>query len=199
MRLAAFTLPFVVLVLAGLLANFGIPLAPNAHGATTDTVAVNATVASAGLDMGDSCGSSIAINVVMGGNKDGSCAFTFGSTNDATTWLRVSSSAGAFLTGPGTIADEGAVCANMASADKVGLKVLSVTAPSTNVWGCATSTADTNTGTPYKGIPDTYTNTCASGAMGTANACTLGVGVFETGSNATAGSYTGSLLLDVIG
>ncbi len=196
-RLGWYLLPLALLVAAAALTNAGIDPTPPASGATTDTVTVTATVGST-LDVADQCSGAMAITVTMGGYADGTCAINFGASNDASVTLRVGSSAGAFLSG-GVFADEGTSCANLSAADEVGLKVVSVTAPTTNSWGCAVGAAGNNATTAHKGVPDTDTAVCQSAAPGTTNTCTLGVGVFEQGSNATAGAYAGTLNLSVIG
>jgi hypothetical protein len=189
--------PLLLLNAAALLANHGMDPTPRASGASTDSVVVTATVASS-LDVQDQCTGAVAITVVMGGYADGTCAINFGASNDPSVNLRVSSSAGAFLS-PANFADEGGACANLATADKVGLKVVSVGAGVTNQWGCALGAAGNNATTSHKGVPDAFTNVCLSSALGVTNTCTLGIGVFEFGSNATAGAYTGTVNLDVIG
>lgn len=197
LRRCWFAIPLVLLLGAGIVANAGVDPTPSAIGATTDNVTVTATVGST-LDMADGCSGAIGITVAMGTYAGGSCAITFGASNDSSVNLRASSSAGAFLA-PANFADEGGTCANLSAADEVGLKVVSVTAPTTNTWGCAVGGVADNTLTSHKGVPDAFTNVCLSAATGTTNTCTLGIGVFEFGSNAPANSYTGTLNLDVLG
>lgn len=192
-----YAIPAAALLAAGLMANIGFDPTPGAVAATTDSVTVTATVGST-LDIADQCSGAMAITVAMGVYSDGSCAVNFGASNDSSVNLRASSSAGAFLA-PANFADESTTCANLASADKVGLKVVSVSAPTTNTWGCALGAATDNTTSAHKGVPDSFTNVCLSAATGTTNTCTLGVGVFESGSDAPANAYTGTLNLDVVG
>lgn len=193
---AWFAVPAFLLLLAAVFAAAGHEPVPAAPAATTDNVTVTATVGSA-LDVADQCAGAMAITVTMAAYSDGTCAVNFGATNDASVTLRANSSAGAFFSG--NFADEGATCANLATVDEAGLKVVSVGAGVTNQWGCALGAATDNTTTSHKGVPDSATAVCLSSATGVTNTCTLGVGVLEVGSDATAGSYTGTLNLDVIG
>lgn len=165
-------------------------VAPGAE-AATDTVAVTATVGSS-LSVSDTCSGAIGISIVLSSYAAGSCAFEFGSTNDATTTLRISSSAGAFLSGG--FADAPATCGALAN-DTVGIKVTSVGSGVTSSL-CTVSAAGTNA--DLVGIPDAATNACAATTAVTNNTCTLAVGIKETGSDTTAGTYTGTLNLDVL-
>jgi hypothetical protein len=172
-----YALPLLVLIGAAAVVNGGIDPTPDAVGASTDTVTVTATVA-AFLDVQDQCSGAMPITVVGG----------------------ASSSAGAFLS-PAGFADEGATCANLSAVDEAGLKVAAVGGGVTvaPAWGCAVGAATNNTTTAHKGVPDTFTNMCVASTMVINNSCTLGIGVFEVGSNATPGAYTGTLNLDVVG
>jgi hypothetical protein len=198
-RAGWYAVPLTLLVAAAVLANGGVDPTPQAVGASTDSVVTTATVGGF-LDVQDQCSGAMPITVVGGAYADGVCAINFGSTNDATTTLRASSSAGAFLS-PAGFADEGATCANLSAVDEAGLKVAAVGGGVTvaPAWGCAVGAATNNTTTAHKGVPDTFTNMCVASTMVINNSCTLGIGVFEVGSNATPGAYTGTLNLDVVG
>ena len=152
------------------------------------------------MSVADQCAvtGTMAVAVALGTHADGTCAINFGSTNDSSVTLQAGSSAGAFLAG-GVFADEGAVCANL-STDESGLKVVSVGANVTKAvaWTCALGAAGNNATTSYMGVPDAFTNVCVTSVVGTALTCTLGIGVFETGSNAAPGAYVGTLNLNVI-
>lgn len=192
-----FALPALLLAIIAVMANIGLDPTPKAVGATTDSVTVTATVGSV-LDIADQCSGAMSISVILGTYSDGTCAINFGASNDTSVYLRASSSAGVFL-GPANFADEGTTCANLATVDEVGLKVVSVGAGVTNEWGCALGAATDNTTTSHKAVPDAFTNVCLSSTAVTTNTCTLGIGVVEVGSDAPAGSYTGTLNLDVLG
>jgi hypothetical protein len=190
-------MPIVVLLGAALAANGGMDPTPDAVGASTDTVTVTATVGSF-LDVQDQCTGAIGITVLPGGHADGGCAINFGSTNDATTFLQVGSPAGAFLS-PANFADQAAACGALGTVDEAGLKFVSAVAPAAKSAGFTCTATPLGTNNQYTTIPDGYTNICDSGAMVITNSCTLGIGVWEQGSNAAPGAYTGTLNLQVIG
>lgn len=187
-----FALAALALAALALVASLGIGLSREAH-AATDTVAVTATVGSS-VSVADACSGAVSIAVVLGGYADGSCAIDFGSTNDSTTTLRIGSSAGAFMSGGFT--DHVGAC-GVLSGDTAGVKVTSVSASVTSSLGCTVSAAGTNA--DYLAVPDAMSNACAATALGTTNRCTLAVGIKETGADTTAGSYSGTLNIDVIG
>lgn len=190
-------LPLLLLAAAALLANLGFSPEQRAV-AATDTVNVTATVSSS-LSVADQCSGALGITVVLGAHADGTCAVQFGSTNDASVTLRAAAAASPFI---GSFANEGATCANLGSdatpVDEAGLEVTAVGANVTKSWSCATGAASDNTLLSYAGLTTTAANVCATTATGTTLSCTLGVGVFEAGSNLAPGSYTGTINLDVI-
>ncbi len=166
-----------------------------ADAAPTDSVNVTSTVGSV-LSLSDTCSSDVSITVVLSSFQSGTCTFMYGSTNDATTFLRVSSSAGAFLSG-GVFSDHLGGCGSLAG-DRVGVKVSDVGPGVTAGLGCTVSAAGTDA--DFLAVPDTATNACNGTTVGVAeNTCTLAIGIRESGGDATAGSYDGTLQLDVIG
>ena len=163
--------------------------------ATTDTVAVTSTVGSV-LSVTDTCSSAVAISVSPNSFQAGTCGFQFGSTNDATTTLRITSSAGPLLAG-GVFADHLGGCGALIG-DTAGIKVSGAGAGVSGSLGCPVSASATNA--DFLAVPDSATAACAGTTTGiTANTCTLAVGIREVGADATAGSYTGTLNMDVIG
>jgi hypothetical protein len=136
------------------------------------------------------------VSVTASSFQSGTCAYDFGSTNDATTTMRISSSPGPLLAG-GVFADHAGLCTALAG-DSAGVKVTNVGAGVASALGCTVSAAGTNA--DFIGVPDVYTNTCTGTTMGAAaNQCTLAVGIRETGGDAPAGTYSGILQFDVIG
>lgn len=192
---ALWFVPFVLLLAAAVLANLGIATEQKAV-AATDSVTVTATVASS-LAVADQCATAgaLGISVTLGAHSAGSCAIQFGSTNDSSVTLRGAASTTPFIT---SFANEGAICANLSAVDEAGLKIVSVGASVTKAWPCATGAVADNTLTSYAGLTTTAANLCTTGALGTTLECTVGVGVFEAGSDLAPGSYTGTLNLDVI-
>jgi hypothetical protein len=160
----------------------------------TDTVTVTSTVGSV-VSVADGCSSSIAIFVTLSAYQSGTCTFTFGSTNDPTTTLRISSSPGALMSG-GVFADHSGGCGVLA-ADTTGVKVSTVGAGVSAGLGCTVSAAGTNG--DFVAVPDAFTNTCQGTTLGSsANTCTLAVGL-RAGAATPAGSYVGTINVDVIG
>ena len=191
---AVWFIPFVLLLAAGLLANVGMSPVPNAS-AATDSVTVTASVSSS-LSVADGCSGAMSITVAMGAHADATCAINFGSTNDADVTLRAAAAASPFIA---SFANNSDACAALGSVDESGLKVVSVggTVTRATAWTCALTAAGTNAG--YNGLTTTATNVCQTNAtLGTSQTCTLGVGVWEQGSNLAPGSYTGTVNLDVI-
>jgi hypothetical protein len=192
-------LAFVPLLILGMLVimtNAGVSATPSAK-AATDTVTVTATVGSA-LAVADQCSGAYAITVALGTYSDGTpCAVQFGATNIASVSLRVAASTNPFLS-PANFANEGATCANLGTVDEVGLKLVSVVAPTTNTWTCALGADDNNSTAAHKGLTTTAQPMCNSAALGVTNTCTFAIGIWEAGSNAPPGAYTGTVNLSVI-
>jgi hypothetical protein len=187
-------LPLLLLGMLVLLTNAGVSATPSAK-AATDSVAVTATVGSL-LAVADQCSGAYAITVLMGGYEDGTpCAVQFGSSNNANVSLRAAASTNPFLS-PANFANEGATCAALGTVDEVGLKITAVGASVSNTWGCATTADNTNAG--HKGLTTTDQPICNTGALGTTLTCSFAIGVFEAGSNATSGAYTGTVNLSVV-
>lgn len=181
-------------MIIGLLTNAGVQWTPAAVAAGTDSIVTTATVGSS-LEVADQCGGAFTVTVTVSAFAGNGCAVDFGSSNDATTNLQVGSTAGAFLAG-GVFGDHGGSCTAL-SGDTTGLKVSAVGAGVTAATGCTVSAAGTNA--DFVGVPDTLTSICSSTIIGTTNSCTLAVGIIETGGDAPAGNYAGTLNLDVIG
>lgn len=167
----------------------------SARAAGTDFVAVNTTIDSF-VSLSDACASSFDISVVASSFQSDTCAYGFGSTNDATTTLRISSLPGPLLSG-GVFADHVGGCAPL-TGDTAGIKVSGVGSGVTSQLGCTVSAAGSNA--DFRSVPDVFTNTCSGTTMGAAaNQCTLAVGIRETGGDAPSGAVGGTVLLDVIG
>ena len=197
-RRAWYVLPLVLCAVAILLANSGVPLEPKAAAATTGNVNTTVTVDST-LTISDGCGSALALTVAMGGYTDAQCPITFGSSTDATVSLRAKGSTATFLSG-GAFADETTnttTCVALSGADEVGLKINAVTSANvTNQLCSALSSLGTNSN--HRTVPDTFLPICTTATASVAHGCTVGVGVFEFGSNAVNGTYSGTLNLDVL-
>lgn len=189
--------PALILIVAAILANLGVKPTPSAQAASTDSVTVTATVASA-VSITD-CGANLALTVAIGTYSDAGCAITFGATNDTTTTARVYRPAGATFFSS-IFADEGGTCANLGTVDEAGWKTASVSQGS-NASSCATlEPLNENDSAAHKGLTTTATNACASSTNDLANACVVAIGVWEAAPNASGGaSATGTLNFDVVG
>ena len=195
---AWYVLPLVLCAVALILANSGVPLEPNATAATTDNINVTATVDST-ITVSDGCAGALALTVAMGGYTDAECPITFGSSTDSTVTLRAKGSTATFLSG-GAFADETTnttTCVALSAVDEVGLKINAVTSANvTNQLCSANSSLGANTN--HRTVPDSFLPICTTATASVAHGCTVGVGVFEAGSNAVNGTYSGTLNLDVI-
>lgn len=193
---AAFRVPLALLLallVSAAATNLGLTFAAPAFGASSDSVTVTSTVPS-NLQLTDGCSSAIAITVSLGSYAHGQCVFSFGSTNDSSTTLRIDSSAGAFF-GSTVFVDRVGGCGVLGN-DEIGFKVAAVSASVSAAHGCAVSAATTNG--DYIAVPDAPANVCSASALGTTHTCEVAVGVKETGGDATAGTYSDTLLVDVI-
>jgi hypothetical protein len=192
--------PFALLMLGVLYANFGGVLAGKADAATsTGTVTVNASVGSV-IDVDPTCAAdTFAVSVAMNTFASGSCAVNFGSSNNAATalQLRDSDTAAPFLSG-GVFANTAVACNTALAGDTAGFKVSSDTTSATVTNGtCATPTT-VATNQDYQAVPTAYTTVCTTTVIGQTSVCNLAVGVFETGGNAAAGTYSGIFALQGI-
>lgn len=193
--------PLALLVAAAVLANVGASVTPAATAATS-AVTVSATVASnVTLNATAPCGGTtdtIAISVAQGGFAAGSCVVEYGASNNASLPLTVADSDGAAPFLSGAFTDTAVACGGGAmTGDSVGFKVASGGTATNN--GCGTGTvggAATAAGSnaDYTAVPSSATTACTTTATGT-QTCPIAIGIVETGSNATAGTYTGTLNL----
>jgi len=188
-------LPLVLLLVAGLMANTGIGQAKEAKAATS-AVTVTATVASV-VSVSIGCTNAIGFNVVMGSIASGSCVITFGASNASLVPMTVADTDGVapFMDTPVNFNDAPAACGAMSGADLAGFKVDTTVAP-TNATVQACSDASSATNTAYRSVPASATTVCTTAAVGNGS-CTARVGVFEFGSNATAGNYVGDMTFTV--
>ena len=134
--------------------------------------------------------------MTQGAFSSGNCTITFGSSNTSGITLSVddSTQGDAFMPLNATnFADATSDCAVMAAADQVGYKVL--TGGTATVNKCVASVSGN---TQMSDIPNDVPGVTAADVACTTSAtgsqtCPIEVGTFETGSNATAGAYTGTI------
>jgi hypothetical protein len=200
-----FALPALLLILAAVLANTGVRFAPDASAASSGSVTVNASVTSA--TSVTTCGASITVPAVLGSagagqHQDQGCLMSFGSSNSATSTLRAWGGAATFFSSTFTDAagTTNATCAALSgTSDIAGLKVSTLTGGGATTTWCTGGVTAIGVNGGYRDFPASAANICAGATLGTsANSCTLGVGVWEYGGNATPASPTGTLNVDVI-
>jgi hypothetical protein len=195
-KLARSFIPFALLLIVVLLANFGVNMTRDADAATS-TVTVNATVSAVASTATNGCANAIGFTITGGTYSSGNCTLTFGSTNTSGITLSVddNTQADQFMTlNAGNFADAAADCSAMAATDQVGYKVL--TGGTATVNKCVASVTGN---TQISDIPNDVPGVvgadiaCTTSAVGT-QTCPIEVGTFEAGSNATSGAYTGTIL-----
>ena len=145
--------------------------------ATLDSVLVTATVSNV-LSLSDQCSSAYGVDVLLNNYASDTCVYEFGSTTDASTTMRIDSSAGAFLSG--AFADHVGGCGPLIN-DTVRIKYTAGSAGVSSSLGCTVSGAGTVTIDETDGV--TLTNvTTANGAI------TLTTGGLTTVENVNSGA-----------
>lgn len=189
-RAAWAVLPLVLFAIGAIMANAGVSAAPQASAATSN-VTVEATVASSVTLT--ACTSPLGIAVNMGNVASGTCTVTYGASNNAALPLTMHDNAGAgqFMT-PANFSETTATCAALSTtADTIGYKVASG-GTSTKSTTCTASAAGTNA--DYSPFPNSAATVCTTNAAAQ-QTCPLAVMITEAGSNATAGTYSGTMVL----
>ncbi|MCW2927098.1 MAG: hypothetical protein JWM86_1066 [Thermoleophilia bacterium] len=196
--------PLVILAIAAFLAQSGVGMTGKAH-AAAGSINVTATVGPVTSVVANGCAAnnmaSFAINPGALG-VGGTCAISFGSSNVSGITLSAddSSQADQFFTSASThFVDHAGACGAL-TGDEVGYKVTAISGSVTqNLCGGSSSTVGTNTF--FSAIPNDVPSVvaadtvCTTTAIGTTHSCTIGVNTFETGSDAPAGTYTGTITL----
>lgn len=188
-------LPLLAVLAVGLLANLGFHVSQDAN-AATNNVAVNANLGAVAPTVTDGCAGAISIAFSMSAYTAGSCTITFGSTNSSGITLSVddNTQADAFMPqNANNFADASADCAALAAADQVGYKVL--TGGTAAVNKCvASATGNSQLSDVPNDVPGITGAdvACTTTAIGT-QTCPIEVGMFETGGDAIAGAYTGTI------
>jgi hypothetical protein len=188
-------IPLLILAVAAVLANAGVSMTRDAHGATSN-VTVTATVAPITSTVSNGCSGAIAFTVTQNNYSSGSCALTFGSSNASNITLSVQDSTVGDAFFASNFADATADCAPMASSDQVGYKILSGANTTATVNKCSASASGN---TQISDIPNNVPIgtsadvACTTSAIGSQK-CEFEVGTFEAGSNAPAGAYTGTIV-----
>lgn len=185
--LAWLAVPALLLLAWPVLVTLGLGSAQPATAATS-TVVVNAAVGS--VTSLSVCGATLAIPVASGGFQGATCVVNFGASNNAALPLLVedNDNAAPFLAG-GVFADDAGGCTAL-TGDTIGYKVDTVGLTAASNHPCATSAAATDT--DYTTIPSTSTTVCTTTALVNQN-CPVDLGIRETGANAAAGTYSGTL------
>ena len=190
--------PLIVLMLAAVLANAGVAVTKDAT-AATDSVIVSATVSAVASTATNGCAAdTMTITFTMATQSQGSCTITFG-TNASGITLTVddSTQADGFMTqGSNNFIDSNlADCSTFSGAtDLVGYKI--DTGGSATVNKCTANAAATNA--QWSDIPTDVPavvgadTACTTSAIGT-QTCPIAVGMWESGSNAPAATYGGTI------
>ena len=190
-------LPLVLVVLAAVLANMGVRLAPNAN-AATDNVTVSANAGAIASVVSNNCTGAIALTFTMNSTMYGTCQLTFGSSNTSGITLSVddSTQGDQFWTqGTNNFVDGPAACGAI-SGDQIGYHVN--TGGTATVNQCTAVAAGTNG--QFSDIPNDTPSVigadtvCTTPSAGNTFTCPVEVGLIETGGNAPAASYTGTMV-----
>lgn len=190
-------IPLLILAVAAVLANAGVSMTRDARAATSN-VTVTATVAPIASTVTDGCSGAISFTITQGAYSSGSCLLTFGSSNASGITLSVDDSTQAdsfFPLNSSNFADATADCAAMAASDQVGYKILTTSTTATVNKCTASATGNTQISDIPNDVPSVVAadTACTTSAVGS-QACNFEIGTFETGSNATAGAYTGTVV-----